>query len=271
MKESERNKKRIIIIIVYLLLFFLAGLLFYYWLSPAPTCFDGKKNQRETEVDCGGPCAACQEKPQTKDLVVREKHFVHGGQNKFDVIAKVFNPNNRYGAAVFSYVFVLKGGQGNVLAEKSGRGFILPAETKYIIESNLEANETPVSAEFSITNERWQEFEGYETLRLNVYNKRYDLISGGIGYGEAYGLLRNESVFDFNKVKINVVLRDSSGNPLAANTNEMNTVNAGEQRNFRLVWPFGFPGEVQSVEMEAEADVYDTLNFIKRYFPAQKF
>ncbi len=28
--------------------------------SATPTCFDGKKNQGETNVDCGGPCPACE-------------------------------------------------------------------------------------------------------------------------------------------------------------------------------------------------------------------
>lgn len=27
--------------------------------TPAPTCFDGKKNGNETGIDCGGPCKRC--------------------------------------------------------------------------------------------------------------------------------------------------------------------------------------------------------------------
>jgi hypothetical protein len=119
--------------------------------------------------------------------------------------------------------------------------------------------------EISLITPKWEEFFGYEKPELNIYSKRYDLISSGVGYSEAKGLLRNESTFDFNSIKINVVLRDEDGNPVAFNKTEMNTINAGEERDFRLLWPINFPGSVQGVEMEAEANVFDSQNFIKKY------
>lgn len=44
--------KKIIIIITYLLFFSLIGIGFYYIFKPAETCFDGKKNQNEQDIDC---------------------------------------------------------------------------------------------------------------------------------------------------------------------------------------------------------------------------
>ena len=34
------------------------------------TCFDGKKNQDEEEVDCGGVCTACKSEPETEEAGV---------------------------------------------------------------------------------------------------------------------------------------------------------------------------------------------------------
>jgi hypothetical protein len=273
MEKLRRNNKRILIVGIYLLIFFLLGWMIYSLMKPGPTCTDGKKNQNETGIDCGGVCRACEKTYQTQDLIIKEKAFVPGGQGKYDVMVRVSNPNNQIAGSSFSYDIKLKDASGIVLAEKSGKSFILPVESKYIIETGLETNGIPAQTEVSIDIPEWEEFFGYERPELNIYNKRYELISSGIGYSKAFGLLRNESPFDFNTVKIKVVLRDAGGQPIAFNKTEMNTINSGEQRDFSMIWPTSFPGEVQGVEMEAEADVFNTQNFIKKYTnsSSQKF
>jgi len=273
MEKLERSRKKLIITLVYLAMFFLLGWLIYSWLKPAQTCTDGKKNQNETGIDCGGICSPCKKVLETQDLIIKEKAFVPSSQGKYDAVIRISNPNNQIAGSNFSYNLKLKDTSGNVLAERSGESFILPVESKYIVETDIETNAVPAQIEASISNLQWEEFFGYERPELNIYNKSYNLISSGIGYSEAKGLLRNESPFDFNSVKIRVILRDANGQPVAFNKTEMNTINAGEQRDFRLLWPVNFPGEVQGVEMEAEADVFNTQNFIKKYTnsEAQKF
>jgi hypothetical protein len=249
------------------------GLLLYLAFKPAPTCFDGKKNQGENGIDCGGPCQACQEIPQAESLKILEKAFVIGtpGGEKYDLMAKIENPNSEYGSPKFHYQFTLKDSSGSVITQKEGDSFILPAETKYIIETNAETQSAPASLEVKIADDiSWDKFSGYnehEEPQLNIYNKRYDLISSGAGFSEVYGLLHNESLFDFNVVSINIVLRDAASKPVALNRTEMRTVGSGEERDFRLLWPYSFPGDVQNIEMEAEANVFDSQNFIKKYLP----
>jgi hypothetical protein len=266
-----RETKRIIIILIYLAIFGIVSYFIYLAVRPAPTCLDGKKNQNEQGIDCGGPCAACQKEIAAQDIKTEETAFVYGGPGRFDVLAKISNPNNEYGSSNFSYEFILKGAAGEELSRRNGEEFVLPGETKYIIETNLETNGQPQSVEYSIKKTQWQEFINFQKPQLNIYSKRYDLISGGVGFSEAYGLLKNESPFDFNFIKIKVVLRDGFGKPVALNTTDMQTVSSGEQRDFRLLWPASFPGDVQGVEMEAEADVFDSQNFIKKFLPGGKF
>lgn len=266
-----RGIKRSAIIAIYLLIFSLISCGIYAMLRPAPTCLDDKKNQREEGIDCGGPCAPCQKAISTQELKIEETAFVYGGPEKFDVLAKITNPNNEYGSPAFSYEFILKGADGGELSRRSGEEFILPGETKYVIETNLETGIQPQSVEYQIKKTDWQEFIDYQKPGLNIYSKRYNLIASGVGYGEAYGLLKNESPFDFNFIKIKVVLRDGFGKPIALNTTDVRTINSGEQRDFRLLWPLSFPGDVQNVEMEAEADVFNSQNFIKKYLPGGKF
>lgn len=269
--KTPRNAKQAVIITVYLILLSLVSWAFYSILEPRPTCFDGKQNQGEEKIDCGGPCQPCAEEISAQDLKITEKAFVYGGPQKYDAMAKISNPNDQYGSPEFSYKFILKDSENNILAGREGKSFILPSETKYVIGTNLETELKPAILEVVIHDCQWKTFFAYKKPQLNIYNKRYDLISSPAGFSEAFGLLANESEFDFNAIKINVILRDSSGNPLSFNSTEMRTVTSREERDFRLVWPISFSGEVQNVEMEAEADVYNSQNFIKTYLKGGKF
>jgi hypothetical protein len=271
MNALQRSSKRIVIIFVYAAIFFGIGFFIYWMARPVATCTDGIQNEGETGIDCGGPCKPCDETPQLSPIGVLETAFVPSGQGQYDVVAKIQNPNNGYGSSQFSYRFTLTDANGNVLVDKSGTDFILPADTKYIIETGLASTATPQKVNFAISNTNWTKFTGYEKPQLNIYNKNYTLLSDSTGFSQVYGLLRNESSFDFNSIEVNIVLRDGSGNVVALNKTMMNTVNSGEERDFTLIWPTSFPGDVQNVEAEANANVFNSQNFIDKYLPGGQF
>ncbi|MFA6183516.1 MAG: hypothetical protein WC682_00260 [Parcubacteria group bacterium] len=264
----NRGKKRIIIICIYLLIFSIFGALIYYILEPDPTCSDGKKNQSEEDIDCGGVCTPCKREIKAKELKVNEKYFVYGSRDQFDVMAGITNPNDKYGAVGFDYEFQLLDQSGAVLAKKEGTNFILPGESKFIIELNLYSSINPYSLKFEIKNIKWDEFLEYEEPKLNIYEKNY---SEDPEKNIVTGLLRNESYFDFNSIEIAIVLRDEGGKPVALGKNEMRTIKSQEERDFKLIWPYKFGKNVESVDIKAEANVFDSDNFIKKYLPNRKF
>jgi hypothetical protein len=270
----HRFRKRSTIAFVYIALISIVAW-GWSWLFAVPgTCFDGAKNQNETGVDCGGVCGACAATYKApSEIEIRSTQLVYGGVNTYDVVAQIFNPNAEDGAGNFEYSFDLKDEQGQVITTRKGRNFVLPGETKYIIETQLESQTIPKSIVFKMNNPEWKHFVGgyQERPALNVYSKHYDRITDGVGFGAATGLLVNESPFDFVNVKIKVLLFDTTDKPVAVNTTELQTVQSGEKRDFRLVWPTAFPGEVTRMETEAEADVYHSDNFVKKYFPNSRF
>lgn len=263
--KLPRGLKRFVIIIIYIALFALLAWFLFLIFQPAPTCFDGKKNQNELDVDCGGVCGECKRKLNPKDLIVAETAFVLGGVNKYDVVAKISNPNISLGSSRFDYKFSLKDALGNVLATKSGQDFILPKETKYVIEANLETAQVPASVSFVAENYQWNEFFGFEEPQLVIYQPKFNSQSGNFGSSEATGLLVNESPFDFNVIKINVVLRGENGKVVGLNVTQMQGVNANDQRDFKVIWPLGVSSNNPLVEAEPEANVFDSQNFIKKY------
>ncbi len=239
---------------------------YYLFIRVPPTCTDGKQNQDEMGIDCGGICAnQCELPLNAKDIVTREAAFVPAGQGSYDVLARIYNPNDIAGASQFSYKLALRDSAGNMLVEKSGTSFILPQETKYLFEFHLSTQTRPAKATLEISEVSWERFRGYtERPRVMVVKQSYERIQSGPGYGAATGLVVNESQYDFRSLLVKVVLRDVSGHPIAINSTEMLTMPSGGQRDFRLIWPTAFPGEVKNVEMFVDADIYHSENFIRQ-------
>jgi len=270
---EKRDKKRYIISAVYAVIF--AGIIFliYELKKPAPNCFDGKQNQDEQGADCGGVCAKKCPVVAKENLIVRQTGYVESGiAGSYDIYAEVANPNSLVGSDKFSYKFSVKNAAGEVMAEPSGTSFILPADKKYVVETNVSAKETPASVELTVSDPRWVETDDtYEKPELKVISKNYNEITSGVGFSEVTGLLKNESPFDFNSVKLRILLKDEEGEIIAINSTQMNTVNAGENRDFRVSWPNKFPGSVSQMDVQAEVNVFDSEAFVKKYFMPGRF
>lgn len=247
--------------------------IYFVFFRVTPTCFDAKQNQNEQGIDCGGICAnACIEVVVGKDFQTKELTFVPGGQNLYDVLGRVYNGNDEIGASSFRYTFELKDKNGQVLATRTGKSFILPHQEKNLIESNLETSGIPVSVVLTYSEMIWESASGYQEVpRVSIYQKQYNQVTTGFGFSEATGLLTNESSFDFRSIIIDVILRDKDGVPLAFNKTKQDTIKAGESRDFKLVWPTPFSGTVEQVDMEVDADVYHSENFVKQYFPGGQY
>jgi len=262
--------KRVVIASIFLALnaLFLTGIYFVFLKAPE-TCFDGKQNQNEQGIDCGGVCAlVCREIVVGKEFQVTEIAFVSGGQDVYDVLGMVYNPSDDIGASSFRYLFELKDSDGQVLATRSGKSFLLPRQRKNIIESNLETTGTPVTASLTFQAVAWERSRGYqEAPAIGIYQKNYTELSEGFGFSQATGVFTNESSYDFRSIFVQVILRDSLGKPIAFNKTKQDTVRAGESRDFKLIWPNRFSGTVDRIDMEVDADVYHSENFVKQYFP----
>lgn len=266
---DHRRQKKVVFGVIYGALSLGIAYLLYLPFKPPETCIDGKKNQNETGVDCGGVCGACVIEPVLEDIRVTESAWVFGGKgNEYDIVAKISNPNNDYGASSVSYTFRVFDASGISLAEKTGTSFILPKEEKYLVETSLPLSGTPSRIEVTLGEVAWEKFAGYkERPALDVYNKTFERISSGVGFGQAKGLVANNSPFDFTNIGIVVVLRDGGSRVVALQKTDMQTLRSGEQRDFTLKWPDPFPGDVEKVEVQTDANVYRTDTFIRTYLP----
>ena len=271
---GKRQIKRMIIILIYLIILGMIIWLFYALTKTKETCTDKIKNQNEEGVDCGGVCAPCKH-IVVRPLTIGATGVVSGGvADQYDFYSLISNPNNVFGSGKIDYEVDLKDANGNVLARREGTSFILPGEQKYIVENNLPAPVSPAGGEIIIKNTQWTQFDDYyKNPEIEIVNKNYSTIKSGVGFAEATGLLRNKSPFDFNEIVVRIILKDSSGKVLALNSTSMETVNSGQERDFRTFWPSKFLGSenVQDMGTQVEVNVFDSEAFVKKYFGVQKF
>ncbi len=267
------QRKKIIIVGVYLILFIFLILSLYLLLKPKETCTDGVKNQNEVGIDCGGICLKECQKISAQKLIIGKTGIVPSGiVGKYDFYSQITNPNSVFGSKKFVYQIKLKNAQGKIVAQREGSNFILPGEKKYIIESSFTPSQKPVSAEIKIKNSDWMQFNKYyERPDIKIINKNYNEISNGVGFAEAKGLLKNDSPYDFNQIKIDVILKNNQGNVVALNSTVMNTVNSREERDFRVFWPIRFSGVVGNMETQAEVNVFNSGSFLKKSYQSHKF
>lgn len=259
---DKYHKKKLKIAFVYLLiLVVIVGGIYLLIKAKLPSCSDGIQNQGEEGIDCGGPCAPCAWQLQ-KDLEVIFTEAVKTQDNYSDLIAKIRNPNKEFGAGSFSYVFDLYDSSGNLIISKEGASYILPQETKYIIEQKVLVQSRIYNIEFRVTDIPWQELVDYEEPELLIRNldfKRLDNTS------RLSGTLENRSNYDFDRIDICSVLFDVGSNIKGVGKTEVRTVLSKESRYFEINWFFLIDAQIENMDVVAKTNVFSDENFMRRY------
>lgn len=256
------QKKQIIIgsIFVGSLLLILTG--GFLLLSGGESCLDGVQNQGEEGIDCGGPCAA--ECVVTgKSLQVLWARSFQSGEGIYDLAAKIQNPNLEIGAGSFDYEFKVYGAGGKIIATRASSSYILPGESRYVVEPVLRLDEAPVRTSFSVSEPAWAKSK-IGVIELAVKNKDYKISpSGSITFSEASGTAVNNSDYDFDKTEVLVVLLDKRGNALAVNKTEIRALKAKDERFFKVSWFSPLAGEVAGYDMQAITNIFLSENILK--------
>jgi len=262
-----RQLKRLEIIFVYLGIFLLFVTVFYFFLKPDPTCSDGKRNQGEEAIDCGGPCVPCPVVIKLEPLEIGSTEWVYDIDNKYDVIVSIKNPNDVYGASRFRFRAVAQMNNGEEIAQKIwDNNYILPGERKYLFVHGFELDQEPKGIKIEIDGESfdWEKFDNFEEPNFVINNSRYEQKgAGNIDFGAATGTVINRSPIDFEVVDVRVALRSETGKLLAINSQRMNTLRAEESRDYIMVFPHAFPGSVEKVEVFVETNPFDSNNYIR--------
>ncbi|NUQ56979.1 MAG: hypothetical protein HUT38_00565 [Candidatus Paceibacter sp.] len=224
--------------------------IFVFLRVTAPTCFDGRQNQKEQGVDCGGPCAKeCL--GEIKDLVVLWSRPVKIADGKYDVVALAENRNLKLRSGKVGYVFKLYDERNILIASREGSTFANPGQKFALFEEAVSTGaRVPARAylEFG-KNIKW-ELAKSEPPSLVVTGKNYDDSRGPA----VSAIIANKSLQDALNVRAVAVIYDFDGNAVAGSATVLERLKGGASEEVFFTWPEILEGERDSEEIFVRAE-----------------
>lgn len=223
-----------------------AGVPVFFSIYERPTCEDGKMNQGERGVDCGGPCAQLCSADYTSPRIfwTYQTRVVPGVYN---VMAYGENPNQSVGAENVPYSFKLYDAEGLLVAEKKGRGSIPPGGKFALFEGGIQTGKRePVRATVELLSSlEWVLSRAYTSLRtLSI-----DVSSGDTGT-RAEARIKNEYInTTITEINAVVILYDAEGNRVAFSKTRVESIAPGETQTLYFTWPETVADQVVKTEL----------------------
>lgn len=232
---SRRLVKQIIYGFGYsIIVLFILSAFYFVWLKPAPTCFDKKQNQRETGVDCGGSCAACEIKTLLPLQSNWKQYFLING--KAALAAQIKNSNVNYGASRFSYDFEVYDKGGVKIKKISGNSFVYASEIKYIFELTDIDYQNIGEIKISFADIQWLVGEKFSKPKTQIRERLVKKNDDGKGI-EVSGYIINENSYSLKKVRIIGFLATQNNIKISVSKTELEDVRAFEEKYFKIIFP----------------------------------
>ena len=248
LKEMSRWVKQFIYGVLYL---GIASLVVYGLAASgvfsAATCFDNRQNQKEEEIDCGGPCVACAIK---KLQPIRSEVQTFGIDGNTNVVLILSNPNLTYGASSFNYTINFYDQAGGKIFSLTKNSFIYPAEApKMIIEPNLRFNPSSVSGspEVIIENLEWRPAAEFGQPRTQA---RQVQIQTANRQASVTGIIANRESFGLTRVSVGAILINKTTRvPVGASKTVLLDIRPFEERAFKISAPLSVALKVSDLDI----------------------
>ena len=223
---------------------------FYLLLKPAPTCFDGIKNQNEQGVDCGGPpiggCAKACIPSGLRPLSLEDIRAISVDSAHVSLLAYINNPNIDYAAKRFSYVFEISYENGAPSSTFTDYSFIYGGERKYLVLPNKEVATGIKDVKIVLQNAEWIPSIFFLKPQVRLIGMNPDVTTSSI---KVEGTLTNDDTIIFPSVEAVGIFRGNLGEVLGMSRTEVRDVVPGESRSFTIVHPAFLNFDVTKTEI----------------------
>lgn len=245
MSWSSKRKARykwIAVFIAVVIAFVLFFLLFYN----SPTCQDGKQNQGEEGVDCGGPCElVCGFK--IVEPIVRWSRPVKTIAGVYSVVAMVENLNISAEAYSTPYVFKLYDNQGLLISERVGEAFIPSNKIFPIFEGSIATgNRVPQRVNFEFTAQpKWVKTAISESgilIKNIIFKEKNDL-------PRIFATIENNFASDIKNVELIVTVFDNDNNLMGSSKTILDLIKKNSSENVIFTWLMPFEKEISKIDI----------------------
>jgi hypothetical protein len=223
------------------------GTYFAYKTYKPPTCFDGKENQDEIGVDCGGVCSLlCMSQIEPLGTVWTRSFQV--SDTLWSALAYVENPNPEGQTEEAQYVFKLYDKSNTLIAERAGSTFVTQDLTLPIFEGRIDTGgKTPYRTEFDwVRSTPWYKVDGVYTVvleeqeLLNIDTKP-----------ELKATLVNKDPYNLKNIEIVAIVYDKDKNAIAASKTFVDSLSPRGKSNITFAWSRPFTGTPERWQLVA--------------------
>lgn len=201
------------------------------------------------------------QKNQPQNLLIGNKDIIKSGDDYYDVVISVKNPNPKTAVANLKYRFIYNDKDYSNIKET----FILPNETKGLIDFNVKTNIIR-KVNIEIVSITWKKFLDYELQQLpqNIFEiKDEDLIINDTEKSRSIAEFTavNKSPYSWLETKFYVYLY--LGTKIVG-VNQINVQNffSEEERKLQTSWFYKLPSYIK-LKIEPETNILEKSNYIK--------
>lgn len=236
------------IVIVFTVLFFVLKIV-------APTCFDGKQNQDEKDVDCGGVCSQeCL--GEIKNLVVLWSKPLRISEGKYDIVALVENRNLFLSAKSARYQFKIYDDRNILIATRDGEIFVNPGQKFAIFENNIDVGaRKPAKAFLEFQKDIKWGIHKEENLGLVIVNKEYK----NDPRPSISATLENKTLANIKGVYAVAIVYDEAGNAIASSATKIKEIKKESSSDLFFTWTEHFEREYFRDEIYFSAQSVSSL------------
>lgn len=218
-----------------------------------PTCVDGKQNQDEVGVDCGGVCVPlC--RSQTEALITRWVMPFQVSPGWWSALAYVENPNQFAYAEKIPYQFEIFDIDGHLLKRRTGETFINGEAIVPIFEGRIDVgNMVPHTATFQWLREPdWVKSKSKYSVKIGE-QRTVDSATGM----EIQAMIEDMETVPMQNVSVVAIVYNERSNAIATSETRIDTLVPREKHKIIFTWPYPFHETVSRVELIPRVPVQD--------------
>ncbi|MFA5076693.1 MAG: hypothetical protein WC480_04760 [Patescibacteria group bacterium] len=146
-----------------------------------------------------------------RDLVISSVDSFDLGNDRYDFMARVTNPNPNWDVVSIKYVFNFAGRE----EDKDKETFILPGDEKYLVDLGVYSQRAPANLSLKIEEVRWQRVHQYQELKdqvlnFTIFDVRFvppkELPGGRVPVAQTQFSVKNRSAYNFWEVGYYIIL-----------------------------------------------------------------